>query len=116
MIIEFPVEAYNPTYLFWSTYHWHSLINGYSGYQPRDVSDTMGIMLTFPDDESVERLQELRARYVLVHKAFYRPRDYAELMFAIAQRPELISFGRYRDWVGGDTEIFELRPAPRGDP
>ena len=73
-------------------------------------------MLTFPDDESVERLQELRARYVLVHQAFYQPRDYAELMCAIAQRPELISFGRYRDWVGGDTEIFELRPAPRADP
>ncbi len=30
-------------------------------------------------------------------------------MFAIAQRPELIPLGRYRDWVDGDTEIFELR-------
>jgi hypothetical protein len=109
VIIEFPVGDYNPTYMFWSTYHWHSLINGYSGYQPRDVSDTMAMMPTFPDDESVERLQELRARYVLVHKAFYQPRDYPKLMFAIAQRPELISLGRYRDWVDGDTEIFELR-------
>ena len=35
VIIEFPVETYDPTYMFWSTYHWHSLINGYSGYQPR---------------------------------------------------------------------------------
>ena len=66
-------------------------------------------MLTFPDDESVERLQQLRARYVLVHKAFYHPDDYANLMYAIAQRPELIPSGRYRDWVGEDTQIFELR-------
>ena len=28
-------EDYNPTYMFWSTYHWHSLINGYSGYTPQ---------------------------------------------------------------------------------
>jgi hypothetical protein len=41
VVTEFPVENYNPTYMFWSTYHWHSLINGYSGYQPRDVNDTM---------------------------------------------------------------------------
>jgi hypothetical protein len=30
-------------------------------------------------------------------------------MYAIAQRPELIPSGRYRDWVGEDTQIFELR-------
>ena len=109
VIIEFPMKDYNPTYMFWSTYHWHSLINGYSGYQPRDVSDTMALMPTFPDDDSVDRLKALRARYILVHQAFYQPEDYSELMYEIAQRPELISVGRYRDWVGGDTQIFELR-------
>ncbi len=109
VIIEFPIGDYNPTYMFWSIYHWHSLINGYSGYQPRDVSDTMAMMPTFPDDDSVARLQELHARYILVHQAFYLPKDYASLMFEIAQRPELSSVGRYRDWVGGDTQIFELR-------
>lgn len=113
VIVEFPVRDYNPTYMFWSTYHWHSLINGYSGYQPRDVSDTMALMPTFPDDDSVDRLKALRARYILVHQAFYQPEDYSELMYEIAQRPELISVGRYRDWVGGDTQIFELRSEKR---
>ena len=27
----------------------------------------------------------------------------------INKRPELIPSGRYRDWTGGDTQIFELR-------
>ena len=109
VIVEFPLADYGPTYMFWSTYHWHSLINGYSGYMPDDAVDTMALMETFPDDESVKRLQSLKARYVLVHQAFYQPAEYADLMGEIARRPELIPSGRYRDWIDGDTQIFELR-------
>ena len=47
VIVEFPVRDYNPTYMFWSTYHWHSLLNGYSGYSPSDQADTMSLMETF---------------------------------------------------------------------
>jgi hypothetical protein len=56
----------------------------------------------------VERLKALNVRYVLVHQAFYDPDDYNDLMEAIAQRPEFVPGGRYRDWVG-DTQIFEVR-------
>ena len=94
--------------MFWSTYHWHSLINGYSGYTPPDDVETARLMTTFPDDESIERLQELKAHYILIHQAFYQPDEYADLMDAIAHRPELLPAGRYRDWVGGDTQIFQL--------
>jgi len=109
VIVEFPVRDYNPTYMFWSTYHWHSLLNGYSGYSPSDQADTMSLMENFPDDESIDRLKELGVRYVLVHQAFYRPADYADLMDQVSRRVELIPSGRYRDWVGGDTQMFELR-------
>ena len=108
VIVEFPVQVYAPTYMFWSTYHWHSLINGYSGYIPGDAIDTQTMMETFPDDESVARLRALRVRFVLVHEAFYRPDDYTDLMEAIARRPELVPGGRYRDWVG-ETQMFEVR-------
>ena len=57
----------------------------------------------------VVRLKTLQVRYVLIHQAFYKPRAYSELMGHIAQWPELTSNGRYRDWTGGDTQIFELR-------
>lgn len=109
VIIEFPMDVYGPTYMFWSTYHWHRLVNGYSGYIPEDVLHTAELMASFPDDESLERLTALNVQYVLVHQAFYRRDDYAELLSAIAERQELIPSGRYRDWVGGDTQIFEVR-------
>ena len=109
VILELPARDYEPTYMFWSTYHWHWLLNGYSGYTPGDHLDNMTLMETFPDDESVARLQELGARYVLVHQALYQPADFAALMSAIAERSELIPVGRYRDWLAGDTQIIELR-------
>jgi hypothetical protein len=109
VIVEFPVKDYNPTYMFWSTYHWHSLLNGYSGYSPSDQADTMSLMENFPDDESIERLKELGVRYVLVHQAFYGPAGYADLIYQVSRRAELIPSGRYRDWVGGETQIFEVR-------
>src|SRR5258706_10221937 len=31
VLIEFPVGDYDATYMFWSTSHWHPLVNGYSG-------------------------------------------------------------------------------------
>jgi hypothetical protein len=30
-------------------------------------------------------------------------------MGAVAERPELIPTGRYRDWFAGDTQIIEVR-------
>jgi hypothetical protein len=109
VILELPAEDYEPTYMFWSTYHWHWLVNGYSGYTPGDHVETMSLMATFPDDESLARLRELGVRYVLVHQALYKPDDFADLMSAIAERVELIPVGHYRDWLAGDTQMIELR-------
>ncbi|HEY2151875.1 MAG TPA: hypothetical protein VGH34_13775 [Vicinamibacterales bacterium] len=113
VIIELPQLDYNPTYMFWSTYHWQSLVNGYSGYKPADSLDTLALMDTLPDDESIQRLQELNVHFILLHQAFYRQDDYSELLAAMASRPELIPSGQYRDWVGGNTQIFELQPQRR---
>ena len=44
VILELPAEDYEPTYMFWSTYHWHWLVNGYRGYTPGDHVDTMSLM------------------------------------------------------------------------
>jgi hypothetical protein len=112
VVIEFPIVDWDltPFYMYWSAAHWDPLVNGYSGYRPADYAATLDYMQTFPDDESVSRLRELHVRYILVHKFFYRPADYADLMLQAAQRPDLIPHGAFRDWVG-QTQIFELKPA-----
>ncbi len=109
VVIELPVRDYDPTYMFWSTYHWQRLVNGYSGYKPRNSVETMSQMQTFPDDESVARLTALNVRYILIHQALYQPAEYADMMERAARRPDLTPGGRFRDWVGADTQIFEMR-------
>ena len=54
------------------------------------VPETTKLMATFPDDESVARLRELRVRFVLIHQAFYKPADFALLMDGISRRAELV--------------------------
>ena len=105
VIVEFPVSVYDPTYMFWSTYHWHSLVNGYSGYTPWDAS-TRCADADVSRRESVERLKALNVRYVLVHQAFYPPDDYDEPDGGDRGTARVVPGGRYRDWVG-DTQIFE---------
>lgn len=110
VIVEFPMVDYDltPLFMYGSIFHWHRLVNGYSGYEPPDYRETRARMREFPDDASIARLNALGVRYVLVHQAYYKAEDFADLMDRILHRPELIPTGHYRDWIA-DTQIFELR-------
>jgi hypothetical protein len=112
-LIEFPLVDWDLTayYMYWSIHHWHPLVNGYSGYAPPDYEKTRELMRTFPDDDAIARLRELKVRHIVVHQSFYKASEYAALMEDVIRRPELSQVGRYRDWIGW-AEMFELKPAP----
>jgi hypothetical protein len=111
VVIEFPMNpGFNSLYMFWSTRHWHPLVNGYSGYASPDYEETVRRMRTFPDQASIARLRELNVRHVLVHEYYYTDRERRALILAIAHSPDLIPAGRYRDWIGM-TQVFELKRA-----
>jgi len=110
VMIELPMESgFNSLYMFWSTRHWHSLVNGYNGFIPRDYEETVKIMRTFPDDRSIARLRQHNVRRIVVHDSYYSERERAALMLAMAKRPDVIPAGKYRDWIGM-AQIFELKP------
>jgi hypothetical protein len=118
VIVEFPMVDYDltPLFMYGSIFHWHRLVNGYSGYAPPDYRETRTLMRTFPDDDAIERLNELGVRYVLVHQTYYPVAEYSELMDSISRRPELVPSGHYRDWEG-NTQLFELKhSSPMGQP
>lgn len=114
VIVELPmaepqwIPGFDELYQDRSTVHWRPLVNGYSGYVSRRYVDTLSQMLTFPDDASIAHLKKLGVRYLLIHQALYDTHSqFADLVSRIASRPELVSAGHYRDWVG-NTELFEL--------
>jgi hypothetical protein len=99
----------DPYYSAWSITHWHKLVNGYSGYHPRDYLETLARMETFPDNASIERLKARDVRYIVVHQAFYDPATYTALMLKMAVHPKLRPYGSYRDPVG-NADVFLLEP------
>jgi hypothetical protein len=118
VLMELPVATpdrlpgWDVQYAFWSISHWHPLVNGYSGYHPVDYLQTLMSMRTFPDDASIARLKAHDVRYIIVHRAYYEPEPYTQLMLRIAVRPELRSWGTYKDPVG-NAELFVLEPQSR---
>jgi hypothetical protein len=55
------------TYMFWSAWHWHPLVNGYSDYIPADFRKIAGPINGFPDPTSLEIMRVRDVRYVLIH-------------------------------------------------
>jgi hypothetical protein len=114
-VLELPLPqltalpGWEPYYQAWSLWHWKPLVNGYSGYYPRDYLTTILRMEVFPEEGTIERLRAHNVRYVIVHRAFYDQERYARLMLRVAARPELKPWGGYKDPVG-TADVFELIP------
>lgn len=114
VVIELPLPTVNrlpgwdALYSVWSIFHWHPLVNGYSGYHPTDYVDTMIRMETFPDNGTLERLKAHQVRYLIVHRDFLSQEQYTSVLLRIANRPEFRSWGTYRDPIGvANLFVFE---------
>jgi hypothetical protein len=113
VIIELPMPTLSSlpgqdaVYAFWSSTHWHPLVNGYSGYYPHVYAETANRMETFPDDESLARLGRLNVRYIIVHREFFGAGQYNELLLKMAAEPRLKPYGTYRD-PAGEATLFLL--------
>lgn len=112
-VIEMPVPrlgalpGFDPAYQTWALWHWKPLVNGYSGYYPRDYINTIIRMEIFPEDASINRLRAHGVRYVIVHRQLYEPARLENLMLRISGRPELKPWGAYKDPLGM-ADLFEL--------
>ncbi len=112
-VLELPLPdlthlpGWDPQYQLWSLWHWRPLVNGYSGYHPRDYIDTVLRMRTFPDEATINRLRAHEVRFIIVHRAFYEQQAYADLMLRFASTPALRPWGAYRDPIGM-ADVFEF--------
>ena len=67
-IFEYPTSTpHDPTYMYYSTFHWQNLVNGYAGFFPPWYGRLNVAMERFPDDASVAMVKAHGARYILVH-------------------------------------------------
>jgi hypothetical protein len=73
VLLEFPFPYVSSNYhnhapaMFWSTYHWQPLVNGYSDLIPPDFNDIALPINAFPNPESFRIARDRQVRYVLWH-------------------------------------------------
>ena len=73
VLLEFPFPYVTSNYhnhapaMFWSTYHWQPLVNGYSDLIPPDFNAIALPINAFPDAASFGIAREREVRYVLWH-------------------------------------------------
>ena len=112
-VIELPLPVpdglpgADPFYQYWSISHWHPLINGYTAVYTPEYIYTLGLMRTFPDDRSIQRLKALGVRYLVVHRAFLAQDQYTSLLVGIGNRHELRPYGQYTDPLG-PADLFVI--------
>jgi len=55
-------------YMYFSTYHFQRLVNGYSGYAPDVYQENRRLLSQFPEEPALAQARKLSLKYVLLHK------------------------------------------------
>lgn len=97
---------------FFSTAHWHSTPDGYSGYVPPRHGDFAREMAAFPTARSVALLQGMGIEYVVLHAADLGAARMAEIEAALPSLPAL----SVATTLPGATVLRVAAPVPRPDP
>ena len=107
VVIELPIAELDlaPVYMYWSTQHWHRLVNGYSGFAPPGYRSLWSIMADFPDPLSRQVLRNRQVRYVVIHWDRFDIHDASINPQAVKRTAWLRQVGRFRD-----ADVFEVAP------
>jgi hypothetical protein len=111
-LFEFPASAQDdPTYMYYSTFHWQHLANGYSGFFPPSYIFLVNQVQNIPDDMSLMVIKSHGARYLLIHGERLFGHRYEELVEAARRRPELTFVSRSpaeREGQHGEISVFRI--------
>lgn len=107
-IVELPMSHLDETfkvkqeawYDYYTIYHSHPIVDGWSGYRPQLTIDVSQPLLSFPSVGSLQTLQKIHVSYVVFHPQLYlqfdSPGVVASLITQMQQSPHLqliVSFG-----------------------
>ena len=112
-IFEFPASsADDPTYMYYSTFHWQNLVNGYGGFFPPWYGPLMESMERFPDGAPIAAVKAHGARYLLVHGERLIGDRYRRLIYQLDMRPGLTLVSRRaaeREGQHGEISTFRVQ-------
>jgi hypothetical protein len=111
VVLELPLDgpdSKDPRFMYFSTWHWQPLINGYSGFFPNSYIAAADDADHFPDDIAIRHFQRRGVDYVIVHEEFYDLDVYRDLIRRIEARSEIETVSR-STWEGHEIRLYRLR-------
>ena len=114
VLAEYPMPKesirswYDTRYEYFSTWHWQKLVNGNSGFAPKSYEELLLAQQTFPSDEAIAYLKKVGVDHIGVHGAFYPPPEYAAVVAALNNRPD-IELVASAPWEGNESRLYRLK-------
>jgi hypothetical protein len=90
--------------MYFSTYHWKNIVNGYSGFFPKEHTEFMEGVKGFPTNRTLGYLENIGVRYVVLNKNYYGSTEFDGIVSKINEyggRVHLIN-------IDNDTWVVEL--------
>jgi hypothetical protein len=115
-IVELPIDYTRSVhyedqiYMYYSTFHWQTLVNGYSGFFPPAYLELAAVMRTFPDARSLELLRARKVRYVVIHGERMGGEHYRQLLAAADACACGLTLVEKRPWQAAEVSIYRMAP------
>ncbi len=94
--------------VYYSTVHWHNLVNGYSGFFPPVYDELLRRWREAPVAQNIQDAADLGVRYLVVHEAEFTAESRSLLASELARLATTVrEAGRL-----GDDVVYEFSPTP----
>jgi hypothetical protein len=93
-------------YQYFSTFDWHPIVNGYSGFQPSWYGRLGQLSRDFPADATLDGFRDLGTQYFVLHAGFYHD-AYGRVVAAADHQPRL-QLVATDTWDEGETRVYKL--------
>jgi hypothetical protein len=97
---------HDPVYMYFSTFHWHPLINGASGFVPAWYSPLAAIGREFPSNQTLDAFRALGTEYFVLHEGYYH--DTFKRVVADAEAQPRLQFVATSSWEEGECRLYRL--------
>ena len=116
VIAELPMPSrhnaplHEAEFQFLSTFHWHPLLNGYSGNWSDAQVQLLDAVESFPSDASLAALEARGASHVLVHERFYGSDRYRRIRAALDAHADVELAAAFGE-AGAEIAVYRLPSA-----
>lgn len=108
VVFEVPINRKDTRFMYYSTFHWQSLVNGYSGFHSPRYARLDQQLRHFPAHDALHELARLQVRYFVIHGEMMAPEQYRELTAALdALEPQVRLVSR-RQWQGSEISLYRF--------